>query len=98
LLAPYLSNNKTNNHGGETMTRKPSDNLHDYINILYTMSNTVERQTIAAVDADFSDMKGEVIKSFPDQVAEQIRFINEQAKAVLAQQGNEMIEEDDEEY
>ncbi len=80
------------------MTRKPTDNLHDYINILYTMSDTVERQTIAAVDADFSDMKGEVIKSFPDQVAEQIRFINEQAKAVLAQQGNEMIEEDVEEY
>ena len=51
LLAPYLSNNKTNNHGGETMTRKPTDNLHDYINILYTMSDTVERQTIAAVDA-----------------------------------------------
>lgn len=80
------------------MTRKPTDNLHDYINILYTMSDTVERQTIAAVDADFSDMNGEVIKSFPDQVAEQIRFINEQAKAVLAQQDNEMIEEDVEEY
>ncbi|HRT38386.1 MAG TPA: hypothetical protein P5035_01155 [Bacteroidales bacterium] len=80
------------------MTRKPTDNLHDYINILYTMSDTVERQTIAAVDAYFSDMKGEVIKSFPDQVAEQIRFINEQAKAVLAQQDNEMIEEDVEEY
>ncbi|HPC12980.1 MAG TPA: hypothetical protein PLN36_01275 [Bacteroidales bacterium] len=80
------------------MTRKSTDNLHDYINILYTMSDTVERQTIAAVDAYFSDMKGEVIKSFPDQVAEQIRFINEQAKAVLAQQDNEMIEEDVEEY
>jgi uncharacterized membrane protein len=77
LLAPYLSDSKTNLDVGGSMSRKLTSNLHNYTNIMNYIMITVENQEIALSDVAFSDIKGEVIKSFPDQVAEQVRLIKQ---------------------
>lgn len=67
----YLNNKRNNFNRGKSMY-KPTDNLHDYTNMLFFMASIIQSGTIAATDADFSDMKGTVIKSFPDQVLQRM--------------------------
>lgn len=66
-----------------------TDNLADYLNMMNYIMIAVETKTISDCDVAYSDMKGEVIKSFPQRVAEQIQL---QRKA-LEEAGYKLIDD-----